>query len=83
MVTESYFRLGTWCCGGVASQADTLDIILHNEGEPLDLMMLQSTQQPAPDIDGYLHVESAAPEYDQAAGVAIYWREEVWQHKKI
>jgi len=68
-------RVSTWCCDGIANQVDSLDILLFNEGEPIDIMLLQATKQPCPSIDGYQYVESIAPEYDESSGVAIYWRE--------
>ena len=67
-------------------------MLLFNQGEPLDVLLLQGTKKSVPVIgklgklvvdqpsfftDGYIHVESAAPKYDMEAGVAIYWREEV------
>ena len=42
--------MSTWCCEGVAGQTDSLDIILYNDGRPIDIMLLQATQQPSPDI---------------------------------
>lgn len=84
-------RVATWCCDGVASQTDSLDVLLFNEGQPIDILLLQSTQGPCPImgilmceiainmnlkyLDGYQFVESIAPEYDQTSGVAIYWRD--------
>ena len=44
----SFYRVATWCCDDIASQADSLDIMLFNEGNPIDIMLLQSTQGPSP-----------------------------------
>ena len=44
------FRVSTWCCDGIANQVDSLDILLFNEGEPIDIMLLQATKQPCPSI---------------------------------
>ena len=43
-----FYRVATWCCDDIASQADSLDIMLFNEGNPIDIMLLQSTQGPSP-----------------------------------
>ena len=87
-----FYRIGSWCCEGLNGQDDSLDMLLFNQGEPLDVLLLQGTKksvpvignthklvidQPSISADGYLHVESAAPKYDMEAGVAIYWKESV------
>lgn len=73
--SQSGLRVATWCCEGIAGHSDSLDIILFNDGSPIDIMLLQATQQACPHIEGYQFVESVAPEYDPSAGVAIYWRD--------
>ena len=48
LILTSDCRVATWCCDGVASQTDSLDLMLYNEGQPLDILLLQSTQGPCP-----------------------------------
>ena len=47
---DSLYRVATWCCDGIANQTDSLDILLFNEGQPIDILLLQSTQGPCPMI---------------------------------
>ena len=49
-VIIKYWRVATWCCEGIAGHSDSLDIILFNDGSPIDIMLLQATQQPCPHI---------------------------------
>ena len=56
IILKTYIsRVSTWCCDDILSQKDSLDILLYNDGHPIDILLLQSTQHSCPFI-GNLYV---------------------------